>query len=439
MSSFLKLLMPGMHLKRWLILLIVGVTFLSLGIAYLMTQVYRTQPFPEYVGTLTLQFLGRFERGLLFVVFGIFLSIFAVYQLSRSMLAPFMTSGKDNVVDILHRHNSRNRGPRTVAIGGGTGLSTLLRGFKEYTNNLTAIVSVADDGGSSGRLRRELGILPPGDVRQCLVALAEAEPLLADLFQYRFEVGSGLEGHSFGNLFIVAMMGITGSFESAIKESSKVLAIRGQIVPTTLEDVTLSAEFDDGSIISGETAIRHAGKRIQRLLLDPVRPAAYPEAIRAILDADLIVMGPGSLYSSVLPNLLVDDIVRAIRASHAVKVYVCNVATEHGETDEFLVSDHVAAIEQHVGSGLFQYVMVNSNVDLSLPVGFASRLVAPRGEDFPRAAYTIVLADVIDTEDPSRHHSRKLAQALLRVYYDRGHQESARHEEPEQAITSAGA
>ena len=438
MSSLVKLLYPGMHIKRWLILLLVGVTFVSLGIAYLLVQIYRTQTFPEYVGTLTLQFIGRTERGLLFVAFGVGISVVALLELGRSMLAPFLTAGRENVVDIIHQHRHRSRGPKVVAIGGGTGLSTLLRGLKEYTANLTAIVSVADDGGSSGRLRRELGVLPPGDVRQCLVALADAEPLMTRLFQYRFEDGEGLEGHSFGNLFIVAMMGTTGNFERAIRESSRVLAVRGQILPATLENVNLSAEFDDGTLVSGETAIRHAAKRIQRLVLQPSRPAAVPEAIRAILDADLVVMGPGSLYTSVMPNLLVEDIARAIRASRATKVYVCNVATEYGETDEFLVTDHVRALDRHVGSGLFQYVLVNSNLDVPIPEGFKSRLVAPNGDDYAGSAYSVVLADVIDETNPRQHNSKKLAQSLLRIYYDRSHQEPTRRDEPEQVASGAG-
>ena len=438
MNSLVKLLYPGMHIKRWLILLLMGITFVSLGIAYLMTQIYRTQPFPEYVGTLTLQFIGRTERGLLFIGIGVVISAVAVVQLSRSMLAPFLKGGQDNVVEIIHQHRYRHRGPKTVAIGGGTGLSTLLRGLKEYTGNLTAIVSVADDGGSSGRLRRELGVLPPGDVRQCLVALADAEPLKTRLFQYRFETGDGLEGHSFGNLFIAAMVGTTGNFERAIRESSRVLAVRGQILPATLENVTLSAEFDDGTIVSGETAIRHAAKRIQRLHLQPSRPSAFSEAIRAILEADMVVLGPGSLYTSVMPNVLVEDIARAIRASHAVKIYVCNVATEYGETDDFLVADHVQALERHVGTGLFQYVLVNSNLNVSLPEGFKSRLVSPNGDDFTHAPYSVVLADVIDETDPRKHNSRKLAQSLLRIYYERSHQETGRRDEREQAVGSAG-
>ena len=435
MSTLIKLLYPGMHIKRWLILLVIGITFISLGIAYLMTQVYRTQPFPEYVGALTLQFIGRGERGILFIAVGLITGTVALLQLSRSVLAPFLTPGRDNIVDLIRQHRSRGRGPKIVALGGGTGLSTLLRGLKEYSNNITAIVSVADDGGSSGRLRREFGMLPPGDVRQCLVALADAEPLMTRLFQYRFQEGEGLEGHSFGNLFICAMMGTTGNFEAAIRESSRVLAVRGQILPATLENVTLSAQFEDGTTVSGETAIRHAAKRIERLFLQPSRPAAVPEAVRAIADADLVVIGPGSLYTSVLPNLLVEDIARALRASKATKLYVCNVATEVGETDEFLVADHIAAVERQVGAGLFQFVLVNDNLGVELPDDFGSRLVAPNSEEARPLPYAVVLADVIDEEEPRRHSSKKLAQSVLRIHYDRGSQDSLRAEEPEQLVS----
>ena len=420
MSSLIKLLYPGMHIKRWLVLLLLGITFVSLGVAYLMVQAYRTQPFPDDVYYLTLQFIPRPVRGTLFITVGIIVSAIAVLQLNRSLLAPFIAGRSDNIVDIMHQYRSRGRGPKIVAIGGGTGLSTLLRGLKEYTTNLTAIVAVADDGGSSGRLRRELGILPPGDFRQCIAALADVEPLMSRLLQYRFEEGDGLEGHSFGNLYLVAMTRITGNFERALRESSRVLAVRGQILPSTLENIVLSAEFEDGDIAVGESAIRNAGKTIKRLFLQPSHPAAYPEAIRAIIEADLLVIGPGSLFTSVMPNLLVEDIARAIRASQAVKVYVCNVATEPGETDQYLVRDHIEALERHVGPGLFQYVLVNSNLDVPMPERYRGRLVR-YAESEPDGAYHVVCADVIDTHEPVRHQPKKLAQSVLRIYYGRGH------------------
>jgi uncharacterized cofD-like protein len=417
-SSLLKLLYPGMHIKRWILLIMVGITLMSLGIGYIMVQFYRTTPFPEWVGFVTLQFIDRPVRGGLFIVVGAVLSAGAILQLNRSLLAPFLTTGRENIFDIIRQHRYRQRGPKIVAIGGGTGLSTLLRGLKEYTGNLTAIVTVADDGGSSGRLRQELGILPPGDFRQCLVALADVEPLMTRLFQYRFAEGQALEGHSFGNLFIAAMTAITGNFERAIRESSRVLAVRGQILPSTLDNLTLCAEFDDDATVTGESAIPKEHKRIRRLFLQPSRPAAYPEAIRAILEADLIVIGPGSVFTSVLPNLLVEDISRSIRSSRAVKVYVCNVASEHGETDGFYVMDYIRAFEGHVGPGIFQYVLVNNNVQVAMK---GSTELVTATEELAGSGYTLVLADVIDADEPRRHHPKKLAKGILRLYYDRDH------------------
>jgi len=316
-------------------------------------------------------------------------------------------------------------GPRVVAIGGGTGLSGLLRGLKAFTEDLVAVVTVADDGGSSGRLRRELGILPPGDFRQCLVALANAEPLMKELLQYRFTAGETLEGHSFGNLFIAALIAITGSFEGAIRESSRVLAVRGQVFPSTLGNIVLGAEFEDGSVVIGESAIPGARKRVRRLFLWPEHPAAYPEAVAAILTANLIVIGPGSLYTSVLPNLLVEGISRAVRQARAVKVLVCNVATEAGETDRFSVADHVAAIEAQVGCNLFTYVLANDNFQVALPDGVLVRPAAGLSNK-----YRLVEADVIDAGDPWRHDPGKLARALLALYYEVGRREPSRRPYP---------
>jgi hypothetical protein len=240
-----------MHVKRWLILLIFGITFVALGIAYILTHLYRTQPFPEEAAVVTLQFISREVRGAIFIALGLTVGVIAFLKLSSSLLQPFRSNDRGQLVDAIYQHRYLNRGPKIVVIGGGHGLSTLLRGLKEHTNNLTAIVTVADDGGSSGRLRREMGVLPPGDIRMCLVALADAEPLMTELFQYRFEKGTGLEGHSFGNLFLVAMQNITGNFEKALRESSRVLAVRGQILPSTLDDISLCAEYDDGTISQG--------------------------------------------------------------------------------------------------------------------------------------------------------------------------------------------
>ena len=244
-----------------------------------------------------------------------------------------------------------------MAIGGGAGLSVLLRGLKEHTDNLTAIVTVADDGGSSGRLRRELGVLPPGDFRNCIAALADAEPLMTRLMQYRFSEGSGLEGHSFGNLFIVAMSGVVGNFEQALRETSRVLAVHGQILPSTLENVTLTAQVSGDQTVRGESNIPESGRSISRVYLEPQEAEAYTEAVQAILEADMVILGPGSLYTSVLPNLLVDGISQAICSSNSLKVYVCNVATQPGETDNYSVEDHAEAIMRHVGADLFHYLL----------------------------------------------------------------------------------
>lgn len=417
--SILKWLYPGMRIKRWLLLMMVGLVSLSLGFSYMLVQVYRTQPFPDFVGSLTLQFIDRPIRGLIFMAIGVLVTVGAFWRLNESLLSAVMPNGHNNLVDIVYNHRQRKRGPKIVAIGGGTGLSTLLRGIKEYTINVTAIVTVADDGGSSGRLRRELGVLPPGDFRNCLAALADAEPLMTKLFQYRFSEGSGLDGHSFGNLFIVAMSGVTGSFEQAIRESGRVLAVRGQILPSTIENVTLCAELADEVHVEGESQISLSTKAIKRVYLQPEFPMAYPEAIRAILDADFIVVGPGSLYTSILPNLLVHDLASALLASNALKVYVCNVATQRGETDDFTVKDHVEALLRHLPENPFHYVLANDKVGAVLPAHWHVNQVAPSEDDLKLDGVEVVQADVVDPKNPLRHDPKKLAQALMRLFYDK--------------------
>lgn len=409
-------LTPGLGVKRWLVLLLIGITELALALAYVLVTIYREQPLPPIFYYLTLQFIPRLGRAALFGFLGIVTTGFALLQLNRTLLSPFVQPGRD-VVEILHRHRQRERGPRIVVIGGGTGQSTLLRGLKSMSARLTAVVTVADDGGSSGRLRRAMGLLPPGDFRNCLAALADAEPLMTALFQYRFGRGTGLDGHAFGNLFIAAMAEITGSFEQAVAESSRVLAVRGRVLPCTVEQVVLAAEIRDaeGRIhrVDGESAIPEVRGRIERVWLIPEHARAYPETIRAILEADLIVIGPGSLYTSVLPNLLVEGIVPAIRASRALKVYVCNVATQIGETEGYGVAEHVQAIERHVGPDLFDIVLVNNRTDVTwegIPEE-VGELVRWDGE--PIGSYTVVAMDLIDERMPWRHDPEKLARALM--------------------------
>jgi len=417
-DRLLKWLRPGIYVKRWLVMLFLGILFLSVGVGYEMVHMYRTVAFPREAYYVTLQFIDRFWRGVLFIVVGLILSSTAVWQLSRSVIIPLMPRDHSELSDILYRYRAQGRGPRIVTVGGGTGLSALLRGLKQYPTNLTAIVTVADDGGSSGRLRRDLKVLPPGDFRQCIAALADAEPLMTELFQYRFDEGGDLSGHSFGNLFIVAMSRITGSFEQALKESSRVLAVRGQIVPSTLEDVTLLAELEDESTIEGESKIPHGPAPIRRVFLRPDNPPAYPEAVEAIANADMIVIGPGSLYTSIMPNLLVPGITQAIKASRALKVYVCNVATQPGETDGYALSHHIKALQDHVGLELFDFVLANNRYLFYKPEWHQ---VAVKIDDRARSlGVTIVPADVVEDTFPTRHNSLKLAQALMDLYARRG-------------------
>jgi uncharacterized cofD-like protein len=417
-TGFIKWFYFGMHIKRWLLLMMLGVVIMGLGFGYFLREVYVTYTFPDWVYYLTLQFLPRWVRGALFVASSLGLVVFSIWKLNQSLLSAFIRPERnESIVDIIYNHRYLRRGPKIVAIGGGTGLSTLLRGLKEYTGNITAIVSIADDGGSSGRLQRELGVLPPGDIRKNIAALADAEPLMSRLFEYRFAEGDGLEGHSFGNLFIVAMTDVAGNFEEAVRETSRVLAVRGQILPATLSALTICARTEDGEIVRGESAITEHG-HVKEVFLDPPTIQANPDAIRAILQADIIVCGPGSLMTSVLPNLMVEGIRRAIEVSPALKVYVCNVATQHGETDAFKVSDHYNTLKEHLkGSGLFDFVVANTNTTPTLPAEWHSEPVEI--DRLTLNGARVVRADVISEENRYRHDSKKLADTLIRLYYER--------------------
>ncbi len=415
--SVLKWLYPGMHIKRWLALLLFGIALMGLGIAYIMKEAYLQAPLPGTFYYLTLQFMPRWTRGLLFISLSLSTVGIAVYKLNESLLYAFIRpdARDQSMAEAIYNKRFLSRGPKIVAIGGGTGLSTLLRGLKDYTSNLTAIVTVADDGGSTGRLRQEFGVVAPGDMRQCIAALAESEPLMSKLFQYRFTEGTGLEGHSFGNLFIVAMSEVTGNFEAAIHEASRVLNVRGTILPSTLEDVTLSARTHEDEVVYGEHNISERGARIKDLYLNPGNVQAHPDAVRAVLDADLIVIGPGSLYTSILPNLLVPGIVEAIRASGACCVYICNVATQAGETDGYTVADHIRALEAHVGGGVFRTVIANNHYPTK-NAGENTRYVRPAAGDPITQRYDVQWADLTDAEQPWRHDPQKLTQALFAAY-----------------------
>ena len=425
--SFIKWFYFGMHIKRWLLMMLVGVAIMGLGFGYFLREAYGTYTFPAWVYYGTLQFFPRYLRGVLFVTVSLGVISFSVWKLNQSLLSAFIKPERnESIVDIIYNHRYLRRGPKIVVLGGGTGLSTLLRGLKEYTGNITAIVSIADDGGSSGRLQRELGVLPPGDIRKNIAALADAEPLMSRLFEYRFSEGEGLEGHAFGNLFIAAMTEVAGNFEEAVRETSRVLAVRGQILPATLSALTLCGRTEDGSIVRGESAITERG-HVKEIFLDPPTIQANPDAIRAILQADLIVCGPGSLLTSVMPNLLVEGIRRAMEVSPALKVYVCNVATQHGETDAFRVSDHYQTLKDHLkGVSPFDFVLANSNSEVALPEELHSEPV--RIDSMTLDGARVVKADVIAEENRYRHDSKKLADALIRLYYERNQMADAERE-----------
>ena len=413
----------GIGVKRYLLLIFLGTVVLALAMAMFLAFVYRTIDIPGPAGTvvyyLTLQFLEHPVRELTVGALGLLIAASGAFLLGRSVLS-VVIDPEDNLAEILYQSRRLQRGPRIVAIGGGTGLGVLLRGLKEYTNNITAVVTVADDGGSSGRLREELGLMPPGDIRQCLAALADSESLMQDVMEYRFSRGQGLQGHSLGNLLIAAMADLNGgNFERGVNDLSEVLRVRGRILPSTLTDVRLAALMTDGSIVRGESRIRSAGKPIARVLIEPRHVSANNEAVKELLAADMIVLGPGSVHTSVLPNLLVGDIATAVRASGAVKVYVCNVATEPGETDGYSLADHVTSLTAHVGPGLFQYTLVNSNTRLGVQPGSGSRIVEcdPAVQvELLETGVQAVTADVVDHNDPRHHDSETLAAVLLELY-----------------------
>ena len=415
-------LTPGLGVKRWIIVILAGTTLIGIGFAILVLDVYRNAPetwWLPILSFLSLRMIDRTLRAVIFGGLGVSLVWLGTWGLNRALLKPFIQPGR-NILDTVTAYRKRERGPRIVVIGGGTGLSTLLRGLKAHSNNITAIVSVADDGGSSGELRRSMGILPPGDIRHCLTALADDETLMGQIFQYRFASGNGLGGHSLGNLLITAMADITGSFEEGVAESGKVLAVRGRVLPATLHDVRLVADIQrpDGSSetrVKGESNITTALGRIRRVWLEPNNPLAYPPAVQAILNAELIVVGPGSLYTSVLPNLLVPDLADAMRASRALKFYICNVATQPGETDGYTCGDHVRNLEKHLGLRLFDIVIGNGVYEGALPDNIQFVRVEPDLEE----EYTVYQTDLIDVTKAWRHDSFKLAQAVMDLYFER--------------------
>ena len=426
MFHLLKWLYPGMKMKRWLLLFAIGVMLFSLGGALAINYEYLGRV-EEEIFMLVYQTVGSYNYaitagvGIFIVIIGSCLMLWSTRSIIRSIIAVIIPDRSEKLVDLIYQERKLGRGPAVTVIGGGHGLSVLLRGIKTSTNNVSAVVTVADDGGSSGRLREELGIIPPGDLRNCLVALADTEPLMEKLFQYRFEGNSELAGHSFGNLFIAAMNEVTGDMETALKESSKVLAVKGRVIPASKEHVRLDALMDDGTIVEGESQIPEAHKKIRRVQLFPKKVQAVPAALEAIESADAIILGPGSLYTSIMPNLLVDGVADALKKSKAIKIYICNVLTQPGETDNYTAAQHAKAILDHAGHGVIDYVLVNSTpIPESMWQGTGAKPVVIDEDKINALGMGLIKEDLMSTKEVGRHDPNKLCAAVMKIIYTMG-------------------
>ena len=411
----------GLGVKRWLLLLAVGTAVVGVGLINTFHLINVQDWLPNSIlSLLTLRFLPPFLQIVIPFILGSVCVGIAVVRLGRRLMAPF-PEPHGGMAEMLYTHSQRGRGPNIVAIGGGTGMPALLRGLRQYTSNITAIVTVADDGGSSGRLRKELGVLPPGDFRNNIAALSLDEALMTQVLQYRFgssvaEDGrSELQGHAFGNLLLAALTGITGSFDEALLAAERVLAMSGRVLPSTMADIALAADIkmEDGSVqrVVGESAIPKAHGRIQKLYLEPEFVRAYPPAVQALLQADLIVMGPGSLYTSILPNLIIPDITKALQRTRAKRVYICNLATQPGETDNYTVADHVATILHHIPTDCLDVVLANDNLSIP-PSRGGGQTVYVQPVPAPQHVQ-MKTADLVDEAQPWRHDSAKIAKVVV--------------------------
>ena len=422
----LKWLYPGMKFKRWLALFSAGVMLVSLGLALVFNYKYLDM-IEETIFRAVYLWKGTYDYafttfiGILVVALGAVLMLIATRYTIRSLIMVLLPDNSERLVDIIYEKRRLGKGPNVTVVGGGHGLSVLLRGIKSATSNVTAVVTVADDGGSSGRLREEFGIIPPGDLRNCLVALADTEPLMEKLFQYRFKGQSELAGHSFGNLFIAAMSEVTGDMEQALRESSKVLAVKGQVLPASKDHVRLDAVMEDGTVVQGESHIPEVHKRIHRVRLFPEEVQPVQSALDALLHADAIILGPGSLYTSIMPNLLVDEVAETIRKSKAIKIYICNVMTQPGETDGYTASMHAKAIIDHGGKGIIDYMLVNdAPISVEMQDFYAAKGAYPVEVDeeaINALGVGFVKADIINENEVIRHDPDKLSRAVMNMVY----------------------
>ena len=422
MSQYLlKWFYLGLNLKRWLALFAFAAIIAGLGFAYLLRTAYLAIAFPDEIYWLTLQFIPRWIRGLLFILVAVALALTSGWKLRswivHAAIPEFNTRG--DIVGLAYRNVRLANGPKIVVLGGGTGLANLLRSLKQISSNISAIVTVADDGGSSGRLRNDLGVIPPGDIRNCITALAEDESLVTQLFQYRFDEieGNSISGHSFGNLFLTAMTAVSGNMEAAIDETCKVLQVRGRIIPASLQDVKLIGTFDNGLEVLGESKIPQQGYPPKKVRLSPDSVAAHPQALKAISEADLILIGPGSLYTSILPNLLVSGMVNALQRTSVPRIYISNVATQYGETNGYSAARHYAALCDHVGvTDIATVILANDNiVDEPFPPEWKSQPVLADVEGNYGDA-ELMVDDVVDVTKRYRHDGDKLVSAILSIF-----------------------
>lgn len=418
MRGRFKWFQPRLMIRRWFFQMMAGIAFISLALAQVSLIIYGQEDWHDTLRTMTLGFIPPLLRALIVLIAGIVLLSWGIYNFNKALLGPLIFP-RSLGEWVTHMQNDRQlrQGIKVVAIGGGTGLPSALRAIKTETSNITAVVTVADDGGSSGRLRRDLGVQPPGDLRRNITALARDEDLMTQLFDFRFTAGD-LDGHSFGNLFLAALVGLMGGMDEATQAAGRVLAIQGRVLPCTLDDVTLAAMMhhlttNEQKRVEGESNIPQLGWNIDQVFLEPANAEPLPEVIAAILEADLIIIGPGSLYTSLIPNLLVSGVCDAIRQSTATTIYVCNIATQPGETDNYSAVDHIQAIEAHAGKRLIDVAIVNNHFPTENAGPNTIYVEAPPPEDPIRHRYRLIDGDLTDNERPWRHDSEKLRAILL--------------------------
>lgn len=422
-DSIKKWLSPGMEVKRWIFLSSSGIIIFVFGFFLLIdarTAVTAELAIRDFLMSIFKVKISSFWIDIAICTAGIYLMLMSNKRLFQSIYSVIVPYESKKLVEVIYEKRKLDMGTKVVAIGGGTGLSTLLKGLKAYTNNITAVVTVSDDGGSSGRLRTDFGMLPPGDIRNCLVALSNDESTLSSLFQYRFESGSGLEGHSFGNLFLAALNNIAGDdFQKAVKMSGDILSIKGKVYPSTLENTVLCAEMNSGRIIEGESSIPKENGDIKRVYLKPEKCKPLPEVIHAIKEADLIILGPGSLYTSILPNLKVNGISEEIKNAKAFRIYVCNIMTQSGETSKFKASDHLKALYENSINGIADAVIINTEIPADNDGKYkeeGSVFVIPDTEEIKKLGAEVIEAPVLgETGKKIRHNPSLLAEVIMKA------------------------